>query len=170
VASTEVDGPTARTHDVEYTATGLPSNTGVGNLIYIYNANNLKAIDVSAYINALGYFDVSAAVDVNGGSNLKSIKLGDGENTNAYLEAISGLDRQSGIEEIDIRGYQGITSLGLNNLYDLKVFKAANSGLTSFEPAAGIHLTNVSLPSSLQVLSLDSVTLYSDDIFDYTPT
>ena len=167
VASTTVDAPTERTAGVEVTATGLPQETGVGNLIYIYNANNIGAIDLSAYISALGSLNVGDAVDVNGESRLKKLVLGDGEHTNAYLTAISGLNAIKGLEEIDIRGYQAITSMDLSALTNLTTFKATGSGLTGFAPAAGIALTAVELPSTLQTLSLNGANVTA---ITYTPT
>ena len=119
VASTTVDAPTLRTADTEYTATGLPQATGVGNLIYIYNANNIGAIDLSAYITALGSLSVGDAKDVYGNSRLTKLVLGDGVNTNAYLTAISGLSSIKSIEELDIRGYEAITNIDLDTLINL---------------------------------------------------
>ena len=167
VASTTVDAPTQRTAGTEYTSTGLPQATGVGNLIYIYNANNIDSLDMSGYISALGVLNVSSAVDVNGNSKLRKIKLGDGENTNTFLTNISGLATQQGIEELDIRGYQGITSMEFNQLPNLHVLHAENSGLTSFSAAEGAILTNVYLPSVLQGIALKDVTVNG---FTYTPT
>ena len=167
VASTTVDAPTERTAGTEYTATGLPQETGVGNLIYIYNANNIGSIDLSAYISALGSLDISKAVDVNGNSRLTKLVLGDGTNTNSYLDAISGLSNIKSLEEIDIRGYQAITNMDLSTLTNLHTVKASNSGLTSFAPANGVSLTNVVLPSTIQTISLNSANVTS---ITYTPT
>ena len=133
----------------------------------VYNANNIGAIDLSAYISALGSLNVGDAVDVNGDSRLKKLVLGDGTNTNAYLTAISGLNAIKGLEEIDIRGYQAITSMDLSALTNLTTFKATGSGLTGFAPAAGIALTAVELPSTLQTLSLNGANVTA---ITYTPT
>lgn len=167
VASTTVDAPTERTAGTEYTATGLPQETGVGNLIYIYNANNIGAIDLSAYINALGSLNIGDAVDVYGNSRLTKLVLGDGTNTNAYLTAISGLSDIKSLEEIDIRGYQAITSIDLSTLANLNTFKASNSGLTSFAPANGVSLTSVVLPDTIQSIALNGANVTA---ITYTPT
>ena len=167
VASTTVDAPTERTAGTEYTATGLPQETGVGNLIYIYNANNIGAIDLSAYINALGSLNIGDAVDVYGNSRLTKLVLGDGTNTNAYLTAISGLSDIKSLEEIDIRGYQAITSMDLSTLTNLNTFKASNSGLTSFAPANGVSLTSVVLPDTIQSIALNGANVTA---ITYTPT
>ena len=167
VASTTVDAPTERTAGTEYTATGLPQETGVGNLIYIYNANNIRAIDLSAYISALGSLNIGDAVDVNGDSRLTKLVLGDGTNTNAYLTAISGLSAIKSLEEIDIRGYQAITNMDLSALTNLTTFKASNSGLTSFAPADGISLQSAVLPASIQSIVLNAANITA---ITYTPT
>ena len=167
VASTTVDVPTERTAGTEYTATGLPQETGVGNWIYIYNANNISAIDLSAYINALGSLNIGDAVDVNGNSRLTKLVLGDGTNTNSYLDAISGLSNIKSLEEIDIRGYQAITNMDLSTLTNLHTVKASNSGLTSFAPANGISLTSAILPSSIQTIALNDANVTA---ITYTPT
>lgn len=168
VASTTVDPPTVRNAGTEYTATGLPQETGVGNLIYIYNANNIGAIDLSAYISALGSLDVSKAIDVYGESKLVKLVLGDGVNTNVYLTAISGLKDIVGLEELDIRGYQVITNIDFEELTNLHTLKAVGSGLTSFSPASGTTLTNIQLPSTLQTLVLDGNVITSLSVEDYT--
>lgn len=167
VASTTVDVPTERTAGVEVTSTGLPQETGVGNFIYIFNANNIAAIDLSGYITALGSLSIGDAVDVNGNSRLTKLVLGDGEHTNAYLNAISGLNKIKSLEEINIKGFTAITSMELGTLENLHKIYAANSGLTSFAPAAGVTLTAAELPSTLQVLSLDGANVAS---LTYTPT
>lgn len=167
VASTTVDAPTERTAGVEVTATGLPQETGVGNLIYIYNANNIGAIDLSAYISALGSLNIGDAIDVNGDSRLTKLVLGDGENTNAYLTAISGLTAIKSLEEIDIRGYEAITNMDLSTLVNLTTFKASGSGLTSFAPANGVILTSAVLPATIQSIALNGADVTA---ITYTPT
>ena len=167
VASTTVDAPTLRTAGTEYTATGLPQATGVGNLIYIYNANNIGAIDLSAYITALGSLSVGDAKDVYGNSRLTKLVLGDGVNTNAYLTAISGLSSIKSIEELDIRGYEAITNIDLDTLINLNTIKATGSGLTSFVPAPSTSIVLAELPSGIQTLSL---TRNNVSVITYTPT
>ena len=161
VASTIVDAPTAREAGVEYTSTGLPQATGVGNLIYIYNANNLHTLDVSGYITAMAVLDVSAAVDVNGNSLLRKLVLGDGENDNIYLSAISGISAMKGLEELDIRGYKAITSMEFVNLPNLHKLYAAGSGLTSFTAADGSVFTEITLPETIQSMSFNGSTINS---------
>ena len=167
VASTVVDPPTAREAGVEYTSTGLPQATGVGNLIYIYNANNLYKLDLSGYITALGTVNLSSAINVNGESELKQLILGDGVNENNYLTNISGLTTIKNLEVLNIQGYKAITSLDLEGLSNLHTIYAGNSGLTSFVPAPGTVLTTVELPSGLQSLILNENSVTN---LIYTPT
>ncbi len=170
LASNEIEAPTARSAGVEYTSAALGQDTGVGNLIYIYNANNIEQLDVSGYINALGTLDVSAAVGVDGQSRLRRLILGDGTNTNAFLTAISGLVAQTGLEQLDIRGYEGITTMSeLASLPNLHVLLASGSGLTVFRPADGASLNSVSLPATIQAIELNKATLAAGAL-SYTPT
>lgn len=166
VASTEVDEPTYREAGKSVTSSGLLQATGVGNNINVYNANNLQKFDVHEYISGLAVVNMTAAVSLGGESRLKSLILGDGTNTNSYLTGIDGLAMQSSLEELDIRGYQAITSLDLSVLPNLKIFKAVDSGLTSFAPAAGSTMTSVSLPTTLQAISLNNVSMPT---LSYTP-
>ena len=167
LASTEVDPPTKHEAGETFTSTGLPQETLVGNLIYIYNADNLSMINVSGWLKGMGTLDVSKAVDVVGESRLRKLILGDGSKTNLNMTDISGLGKQKGLEELDIRGCKGIITLSeLSTLTNLHVFNAANSGLTTFRPADGATLTSVTLPSTLQTLELNSNAITT---LNYTP-
>lgn len=170
IASNEIQAPTARTAGVEYTSEPLGQATGVGNLIYIYNANNIDALDLSGYIEALGTLNLAAAHDVAGGSSLRTLVLGDGVHTNAFLSAISGLTVQTGLEKLDIRGFEAIVTLSeLASLPNISVLLAAGSGLTVFRPADGATLTEVSLPAAIQTIDLNRVTMGASAL-TYTPT
>lgn len=167
VASAVVDPPTHREANTEYTSTGLPEATGVGNLIYIHNANNLYALNLSGYINALGTVNLTSAVDVNGNSELRELVLGDGENVNSYLDGISGLSVIRGLEKLDIRGYRMITNLDISSLPNLTTFRAGNSSLSQFSPAAGATIALAELPSTIQGIILTNSQVTN---IDYTPT
>lgn len=170
LASNEIQAATARTAGVEYTSEPLGQATGVGNLIYIYNANNIDALDLSGYIEALGTLNLAAAHDVAGGSSLRTLVLGDGVHTNAFLSAISGLTVQTGLEKLDIRGFEAIVTLSeLASLPNISVFLAAGSGLTVFRPADGASLNSVSLPATIQTIDLNRVTMGASAL-TYTPT
>ena len=155
--------------DVDDTHTFTFANDiGIGNPVNVYNANNLSKIQLhDDSISLLYTFDITNAVGNGGGSLLKSLILGDGVAENNSFTAIGGLQAVPGIEEIDIRGFKAITNMELGNLRNLHVFKAVNSGLTSFAPANSAILTDVSLPITLQTLSLVNNRITS---LDYTPT
>jgi hypothetical protein len=169
LGSEEVESPTLRSADTEYTSAGLPQSIGVGTLVYIYNANNLKSIDVSDYVTALGTFNVQAAInEADGSTGLEEIILGDGEHDNVYLTDISGLQNMSSLKVLDIRGFKALNNLsGLASLKELSEFDASNSGLTSFVPAEGLSFTSLSLPSTLTTLGLVKASV---ETFNYTPS
>lgn len=157
-----------RTAGTSYTSTPLGSNVGVGNFIYIHNANNIRILNLSGMIDGLAVVDLKKAInEASGESRIKQLILGDGTNTNSLLTDISSLATQKQLEYLDIRGYQGISNVtGLSSLINLHTFLAANSGLTSFAPAAGAILTNVSLPSTIQAITLNGADVSS---LSYTP-
>ena len=150
------------THDFTITRT-----LAIGDPVAIYNANNISKLDLSDFAEKLTTLYINQAVGNSGESSLKSLVLGDGETDNVVFTEIGGLSAIPGMEEIDIRNFKAITNIELDTLKNLHVLKAENSGLTSFVPAVGVTLTNVSLPNTLQSLVLNSATVNS---FNCTPT
>lgn len=157
-----------RTAGTSYTSTPLGSNVGVGNFIYIHNANNIRILNLSGMIDGLAVVDLKKAInEASGESRIRQLILGNGTDTNLLLTDISNLATQKQLEYLDIRGYQGISNItGLSSLINLHTFLAANSGLTSFAPAAGVTLTSVSLPSTIQAITLNGADVSS---LSYTP-
>ena len=149
----------------------VPLASNYGNIIYVMGANKIEGIDYHNHILNLATLDISGAYDAITGTKLKRLILSDdGTDNNTVLQSISGISYCEALEEIDIRRYQALTNIaGLNTLKNLHVFKAINSGITSFVPAGGTTFTEVSLPESISVFSLDNVTLPSSAL-TYTPT
>ena len=145
----------------------IPRRLAIGDPVYIYNANNASKIDISDFALRLLTLDVRQAIGNDGESELKSLVLGDGVTENISFTEISGLPIISGLEELDIRGFKAMTSLELSVLQNLHIFKAAGSGLTSFVPATGATLTEVSLPDVLQSIVLNGTEVTA---LTYTPT
>ena len=81
------------------------------------------------------------------GTMMSKLLIGNGE-TNCPVTNISGLNDISSLEEIDIRNCTLLTaSPSVNRLSNLHIFRATGSTCTVFEPAQGVILQEVSLPS-----------------------
>jgi len=82
-----------------------------------------------------------------GGTMMSKLLIGNGV-TNCPVTNISGLNDISSLEEIDIRNCTLLTaSPSVNRLSNLHIFRATGSTCTVFEPAQGVILQEVSLPS-----------------------
>lgn len=145
----------------------ITKTLAIGDPVAIYNANNAKKIDLSDFITHLTTLYINQAVGNDGKSELKSLILGDGTSENIIFSEIGGLSVITSLEEIDIRGFKAITSIELSTLVNLNTFKAENSGLTSFVPATGCSLSTVTLPCTIQSISINSASVAS---LTYTPT
>lgn len=139
----------------------------IGDPVRIYGAPSLKSFELRNYQSSLTDLNVSRAATGNTDCLLEGIYLGTESGTNSSLTAISGLNSIKSLKELDIRGFKSLTELTLTDLTGLNKFLAANSGLTAFSPAGGVNLSEVSLPNTLQVLSMNNASVSS---FGYTPT
>lgn len=139
----------------------------IGDPVRIYSAPSLKSFELRNYQSSLTDLNVSRAATGNTDCLLEGIYLGTESGTNSSLTAISGLNSIKSLKELDIRGFKALTELTLADLTGLNKFLAANSGLTAFSPAGGVNLSEVSLPDTLQVLSMNNASVAS---FGYTPT
>ena len=145
----------------------IEQTLATGDPVAIYNANNIRKIDLSDFAAKLTTLYINQAVGNGGESALKSLILGDGTTENVVFTEIGGLNAIRGLEEIDIRNFKAITNVELTALPSLHIFKAADSGLTSFVPATGATLTNVSLPATIQSIALNGSNVAA---LTYTPT
>lgn len=139
----------------------------IGDPVRIYGAPSLKSFELRNYQSSLTDLNVSRAATGNTDCLLEGIYLGTESGTNSSLTAISGLNSIKSLKELDIRGFKALTELTLTDLTGLNKFLAANSGLTAFSPAGGVNLSEVSLPDTLQVLSMNNASVSS---FGYAPT
>jgi hypothetical protein len=129
----------------------------IGDPVRIYSAQNLQKVDLSPLMSRLTQLGVTGVYDDVNGSMLKKLILGNGTSVNTGLSEISGLDMAKSLEELDIRGMKSLSSVGIGGIVTLKSFRAENSGLTSFVPAEGALLTEVSLPGTLTAMTLRSL-------------
>ena len=129
----------------------------IGDPVRIYSAQNLQKVDLSPLMSRLTQLGVTGVYDEVNGSKLKKLILGNGTSVNTGLSEISGLDMAKSLEGLDIRGMKSLSSVGIGGIVTLKSFRAENSGLTSFVPAEGALLTEVSLPGTLTAMTLRSL-------------
>lgn len=164
VVETGVYIPTTTPHPFEF-----EQDFNIGSPVNVFNANNIATLDLSSLIDSLASIDLKNAVGNDGLSRLTTLILGDAthSNTSGNLPVLEGLAKMTNIEEIDIRGFQSLTSLDLSQAHKLHTLRAVRSGLTSFAPAPAVTLTEVSLPATLDSMVLDSANVTS---ITYTPT
>jgi len=135
-----------------------------GTPLRIYAPNYIRTLDLSSVMQYIGAqnFNISAAWSDTLGSKMKNLILGiDDPRTDARrniaLVAPSGIANILTLENINIAGFQAMTSMDLRTLVNLKTFRAFASGLTSVQFANGAPITDIELPVALQVLSLNSL-------------
>lgn len=146
----------------------LPRTLAIGDPVRVYAATSVRALDLSPFKTQIAQFNMQQAYDPEFGSFFKKLVLGDGNPTqNTALTDISGLSSVITMEHLDIRGFLGITSLNLATLVNLKTFLSEESGLTAFSPASGTKFDAISLPTSIQTITMEDMEVQS---FTYTPT
>lgn len=146
----------------------LPRTLAIGDPVRVYAVTSVRALDLSPFKTQIAQFNMQQAYDPEFGSYFKKLVLGDGNPTqNTALTDISGLSSVITMEYLDIRGFSGITSLNLKPLVNLKTFLATESGLTAFSPASGTKFDAISLPTSIQTVTMEDMDVQS---FTYTPT
>ena len=132
----------------------------VGDPLRIYAAPNLKEVDLSDFIGYMSTLNVGGVYTETLGTQLKTLKIGVDSATdnrrNTSLKEISGLQNAKELEELNIEGYQGITTLSVDGLVYLKRIKAYASGLTSMVLPDGSPVELMQLPSTLQGLVLSN--------------
>lgn len=137
----------------------LPQEINVGSPPNIYAPAYIKELDLSNLAsNIQSNFKMGAVKDPVLGTQLKKLILGINNGVlNTSLQELGGLSNAEALEYLDISGFQNIKNIDLSNLYNLKTFKAANSGLTAATFATGGILESVTLPATLQTLTLNSL-------------
>ena len=147
----------------------------------IINPSNIKKIDLSENIDKITKLDlinsykkkIDAVNSVNtnwiieNGQNIESLILGSQSKT-GIIENITGINNLTNLKELDITNCNKLKKdFSLGKLSNLNTFKAIGSNIKNFVPKSGIHLTNISLPSTLQTLTLRNNLI---DNFNYNPT
>lgn len=123
------------------------------------------------------YIDLVDNISLDASMTIKKEPLA---KTQCSITAIGSIGKLYSLEEIDIRNCfnkdgllnDSIDLTGLNNLH---IFRSIGSSITSFVPATGAVLNEVSLPiNRVKTITLDNVTLKKAEgqeapVFKYTP-
>lgn len=155
----------------------------LGNPMKMLGCYKVKVLDFSEYRDSLGS-SMNFNWSEDKGSMIKELIIGGSktlaEQNGCALQVISNLSRLTSLEVLDIRTCYNLSSTpDISNLGNLHKFLASDSNITNFLPAKGLALEEVSLPSSIQNIVLDNVTIaqpteeeIADGIttkFNYTP-
>lgn len=142
----------------------------IGNPIRVLGVHKATEIDLSPAKEQLtSAIEFSPSLQ---GMELKVLNIG-GENTNSCgIEGIINLHKCTALEKLNIRGCnnRNFTLLDISTLYNLNTYLAANTNLTTFEPAVNSIMDKVELGSMVKTLVLDKISFTQDDSFIYTPT
>lgn len=150
-------------------ATGIELNNGesttfttqqvlnVGDPLRIYNATSVGELDIHNFTPYLSGFTIAGAYTDALGTNLRALTLGGESLVNTSLSEISGLNSAEMLEELNIRGYKGLSSLDLSNQHFFTTLLADNSGLTSVKFASGAPVSKLELPDTMQAVDLEDL-------------
>lgn len=126
----------------------------LGDVVKVFASANLSGFDLSAMADRLAVLDCSAASDPSLGSKLKKLVLGGAGLTNTELSTISGINVLTALQEINVEGYQNLSSLDLTAQKDLRKVYAHGSNVASIDFAAGAPVEYLELPSAMMALNL----------------
>jgi len=141
----------------------------IGTPIAILGSFKVEELDVSDIANRITELKLTNGYDPINGSKLKRLIIGKESDSNTAMlsSSFEGLELFTGLEEIDIQGFENITNLDLANLINLKKLNASRSGLTTFIPADGVNLVEVKLPGCITTIQLNNANIQT---LNYTPT
>ena len=125
----------------------------LGDVVKVYAASDLMELDLSAMADRLAVLDCSAASDNVLGSKMKKLTLGGKGKTNTELKSISGINRLEALQEVNVEGYQNITTLDFATQKDLRKVYAKGSGVASIDFAAGAPVDYLELPTAMLALN-----------------
>ena len=129
----------------------------LGDVVKIFGASDLAQLDLSQLASRLAVLDCSAASDTVLGSKMKKLLIGGNGNVNTELSSISGINKLTSLQELNIEDYQAITSLDLTALKDMRKVYAHGSGVASIDFAPGTPIEHLELPSAMLALNLNQL-------------
>lgn len=143
----------------------------LGNPMKMLGTYKIKVLDFSEYRDSVGS-SMNFNWDASKGSMMTQLIIGGSktlqEQNPCQIQTISNINNLVALEVLDIRCCNNLTATpDISNLGNLKKFLASNSNISSFLPAKGLTLEEVSLPDTIQNIKLDEVKLTGN--FDYKP-
>ena len=148
------------------------SPLAIGDPMTVLGAYNIKKLDLSENRDQLGAGGITFRWDDSKFTSKMTELIFGGEKTvdqqnPCSIGVIVNLNKLTALEVLDIRTCYRLTSdPDISNLGSLRKFLAAGSNISTFLPAKGIMLEEVSLPQTITTIKLDNVSL---EAFDYTP-
>ena len=129
----------------------------LGDVVKVFASANLEALDLSRLADRLAVLDCSAAADPSLGTKMKRLILGGAGKVNTELAAISGINVLASLQELNVEGYQNMTTLNLTAQKDLRKVFAKGSSVASIDFAAGAPVEHLELPSAMMALNFNQL-------------
>ena len=141
----------------------------LGDVVKVFASANIEALDLSKLADRLAVLDCSAAADPSLGTKMKRLILGgyiyfNPNNVwqpvlkvNTELAAISGINVLTSLQELNVEGYQNMTTLNLTAQKDLRKVFAKGSSVASIDFAAGAPVEHLELPSAMMALNFNQL-------------
>ena len=129
----------------------------LGDVVKVFASANLEALDLSKLADRLAVLDCSAAADPSLGTKMKRLILGGAGKVNTELAAISGINVLASLQELNVEGYQNMTTLNLTAQKDLRKVYAHGSNVASIDFAAGAPVEYLELPSAMMALNFNQL-------------
>ena len=129
----------------------------LGDVVKVFASANLEALDLSKLADRLAVLDCSAAADPSLGTKMKRLILGGVGKVNTELAAISGINVLASLQELNVEGYQNMTTLNLTAQKDLRKVFAKGSSVASIDFAAGAPVEHLELPSAMMAINFNQL-------------
>ena len=135
----------------------------LGDVVKIFASANLEALNLSKLADRLAVLDCSAAADPSLGTKMKRLILGGAGKVNTELASISGINVLASLQELNVEGYQNMTTLNLTAQKDLRKVFAKGSSVASIDFSAGAPVEYLELPSAMMALNFNQLTYLTAD-------
>lgn len=129
----------------------------LGDVVKVFAAANILEFNLSQMANRIAVLDCSASSDPSLGSKMKRLILGGAGKVNTELAAISGINVLASLQELNVEGYQNMTTLNLTAQKDLRKVLAKGSSVASIDFAAGAPVEHLELPSAMMALNFNQL-------------
>ncbi len=139
-----------------------------GDPIRIYAITKVRELDLTEYMAGITQLIFTGIVNETT-NELRKLVIGTERRNNTALLNIDSIGLMPNIQYLDITNCQGIKAMDVSVLPKLSVYKAKGTTLQAFAPANGSKFDLIELPSTIQTLTLDNVSLNLANLL-YTPT